>query len=84
MEPLPYIGLCRVCGYGMLEIISNIESEKCSVICDECLAEWDTPENALKNIGGFRKSYEKAEARTATMEEIEEAGWKKYIEAFRG
>ena len=48
-------------------------------MCEECLAEWNNPEYALKNVNGFRKAYTEVEARTATIEEIKEAGWEKYI-----
>lgn len=73
------IGVCKVCQYGMLEIIFNFQKQKCSIMCDECLAEWETPDNALQNVKGFRKSYEKFEARTATLEEVQQAGWENFI-----
>ena len=74
-----YVGTCRVCGYGMLEVTIGLENRKCKIMCDECLAEWETPEKALNRIGGIRKSYEKAVARSATLEEAKEAGWEQYI-----
>ena len=52
-------------------------------MCEECLAEWNNPEDALKNVNGFRKSYTEAEARTATIEEIKEAGWEKWPRSFQ-
>lgn len=45
-------------------------------MCDECLAEWNNPEDALNKVNGFRKSYTEVEARAATIDEIREAGWK--------
>ena len=54
LDPMPYIGICKVCQHGMLEIHFNFEKEVCSIACDECMAEWDTPENALKNVNGYR------------------------------
>jgi hypothetical protein len=75
-----HIGKCPICGdYGMLEIIYNFKKKNCSIMCDECLAEWKNPEDALKNANGFRKSYIEVEAKTATIEEIKEMGWEKYI-----
>lgn len=75
-----HIGQCPICcDYGMLEIVFNFESKKCSIICEECLLEFDNPENALQKINGIRKSYENAVARIATIEEVIEAGWEKYI-----
>jgi len=80
MENSIYIGNCPICReYGRLEVIIHVKTSDCSVMCEECLAEWNTPEDALKNVNGFRKSYQKAEARTATLEEVESAGWGKYI-----
>jgi len=79
MDTLPYIGICKVCNYGMLEILYNFKIGKCSIMCDECLAEWNSPEEALDNINGFRKSYPKAEARRATLEEVANAKWEKYV-----
>ena len=78
--PIYFIGNCPVCcDYGMLEILFNFKKKKCSITCEECLAQWNNPEDALKGVNGFRKSYPEAEARTATIEEIREAGWEKYI-----
>ena len=79
MDPMPYIGVCKVCDAGMLEIRYNFKKNFCKITCDECLAEWNNPEDALNNVNGFRKSYTEAEARVATIEEIREAGWEKYI-----
>lgn len=75
-----YIGQCKICsGYGELIVIYNTYQSKCSVMCDECLAEWNCPNDALCNINGYRKKYIKREARNATMSEICSVGWEKYI-----
>ena len=79
MDTMPYIGVCKVCNYGMLEIHYNFIKEVYSIMCDECLAEWTNPEDALKKVNGFRKTYTKAEVRVATIEEIKEVGWEKYV-----
>ena len=79
MDPMPYVGTCKVCKYGMLEIHYNFKSNSYLVMCDECLAEWENPENALSNKNGCRKTYTEAEARIAGVEEIIEIGWGKYI-----
>ncbi|HEX9062573.1 MAG TPA: hypothetical protein VF941_20555 [Clostridia bacterium] len=74
------IGECPICrGYGLLEILYNFDENSCSIMCDNCLTEWNKPEDALKNFNGFRKSYQKVEARGATREDIEEVGWEKYV-----
>ena len=79
MDAMPYIGVCKACNYGMLEVQYNLKSKVCSIMCDECLAEWNTPNDALKKVNGFRKSYTEVESRTATMEEIKEIGWEIFI-----
>ena len=78
--PIYFIGNCPICrDYGMLEILFNFKEKKCSIMCEECWAEWNSPEDVFKSVKGFRKSYPEAEARTATIEEIRAAGWEKYI-----
>jgi len=52
---------------------------KTSYRAHECLAEWKCPEDALKNVNGFRKSYKKAETRLATIDEIKNCGWDRYL-----
>jgi len=73
-----YIGGCPVC-CGMLEIIIGVNDQKCSIMCDECSAEWDSPENALNRIGGSRSSSNGVKVRTATFDEIKKANWGKYV-----
>ena len=74
------IGECPICrGRGRLEILYDFKNNMCCIMCDECCAEWNTPEDALNNVNGFRKTYKEAEARNATREEIEEAGWAGYV-----
>ena len=63
MDIIPYIGICKVCNYGMLEINFDIMKNDCSIMCDECFAEWNNPEDALRNVNGFRESYKMTQAR---------------------
>lgn len=63
----------------MLEVVINIKSNTCSVMCDECFAEWEIPEDARNNLNGFRDFDKDVRVRTATMEEIKKQGWEKYI-----
>ena len=73
-----HIGNCPVC-CGNLEIITNIKNGTCSIMCDECSAEWNDPENALKNFGGSRATATGMTARAATLDEIRNVDWEKYI-----
>ena len=74
------IGNCPICReYGKLEVIINEKTHVCSVMCDECLAEWKTPEDAINNVNGLRELNSNNRVRTATMKEIVEQGWEKYI-----
>jgi len=80
MSKNKYIGECPVCnGCGMLEVVIDVDSLDCSIMCDECLAEWKTPDEALKNINGFRSDFTVKKVRIATIEEIRNAKWEKYI-----
>ena len=75
-----YIGKCPICNeYGMLEIVVDIKNKGCSVLCDECSAEWKHPEDAIKNINGKRNFSSSQEVEDATYEDIKKAGWEKYI-----
>ena len=75
-----YIGNCPTCHeYGMLEVVVNIKTHFCSVMCDECCAEWKTPEDAVNNMNGFREFNSTTRVRTATMEEIIGQGWEIFI-----
>ena len=75
-----HAGECPICkSYGRMEIIYNFGSNKCSIICEECLLEFDTLVDYLEVKNGYRKSYEKARARLATLEEIETSEWYPYL-----
>lgn len=75
-----YVGKCPVCrGYGMLEVVVDTNSNDFSVMCEECSAEWKNPEDALRNIKGFRGTFAGQKVRNATLEEIKRIGWQKYI-----
>ena len=73
-----YIGDCLIC-CGMLEVVISINGKNCSIMCDECSAEWENPENALNNWRGSRTSANEIEVRTATLDEIKIANWDAYI-----
>ena len=74
-----YVGQCPICcGYGRLEIDKDILKDKLVVICEECLTEWETPQQALKNIKGQRGSV-KGKVRNATFDEIKTQGWDRFV-----
>lgn len=79
MEKIYYAGRCPICcKYGRLEIDKDITNDEYMVICEECLAEWKTPQDALRNVGGQR-CCTKGEVRSATYDEIKALGWDKFI-----
>ncbi|MDE6434655.1 MAG: hypothetical protein K2L07_10570, partial [Lachnospiraceae bacterium] len=79
MEEIFYVGWCPICRkYGRLEINKDVTNNEYLIRCEECLAEWKTPQDALKNINGQRCSKER-EIRSATLNEIKSLGWDKFI-----
>ena len=80
LEEIYYIGQCPICrGYGRLEIDKDFIDNEYLVMCEECLAEWKTPQDALNNINGRRCSCPEARVRSASLDEIREMGWEKFI-----
>ena len=78
-EQIFYIGNCPVCyEYGRLEIDKDLTTGKYLVYCEECLAEWDSPQDALKNVNG-RRNFEGGPVRSASLDEIVSLGWDKYV-----
>jgi len=78
------VGACTVCGVGLLEILMDMKHWKCLVVCDECFAEYKNPIHALNRIEGTRTSVSsicEIRVRLASLEEIQEAGWEKYIDS---
>ena len=72
-----YIGQCLVCHQGMLEIVKEKSTGKIFVSCDECEAEWENPEDALKNIKGTRGK--NGVVSGVALNEIQSLNWDKYI-----
>ena len=79
MNRIYYVGNCPICcGYGRLEIDKDVTYNEYIVICEECLAEWKNPQDALRNVNGRRCSA-KGAVRGATIEEIKDLGWDQFI-----
>jgi hypothetical protein len=72
-----HIGQCLFCHQGMLEIVKEKTSGKIFVACDECEAEWENPEDALKKVNGTRGKYGAVSG--ITLNEIQALHWDKYI-----
>ncbi|MDO5539037.1 MAG: hypothetical protein Q4F83_03030 [Eubacteriales bacterium] len=74
MEEIFYVGQCPICReYGRLEIDKDVTNNEYLIICEECLVEWKNPQDALKNINGWRR-FGKGEIRSATFNEIKSLG----------
>lgn len=79
MEEIFYVGQCPICReYGRLEIDKDVTNNEYLIICEEYLAEWKNPQDALKNING-RRCFENGEIKGATFNEIKSLGWDKFI-----
>lgn len=72
-----HIGQCLVCHQGVLEIVKEKTTGKIFVACDECEAEWENPEDALKKVNGTRGKYGSVSG--VTLNEIQALNWDKYI-----
>ena len=80
MEKTYYVGRCPICGYyGQFEVCKNVKNNQYLVMCDDCLAEWKNPEDALQNINGHRGSIQEGKVVNATLDEIIKIGWDKFI-----
>ncbi len=81
MNKIFYIGQCPICrGYGRLEVDKDISNNEYLIMCDECFAEWNSPQEALKNINGHRENIKKGLVRSATWQEIMSMGWEIFID----
>lgn len=80
MEKIYYAGQCPICHeYGRLEICKDVGNNQYLVICDECFGEWNNPEDTLNNIIGHRESIKKGEVLSATLDDIKNIGWDRFI-----
>jgi len=71
------IGVCEVCKQGCLEIVKEHGTDTLFIYCNECEAEWKTPEEAIQNKNGSRFKYGKVIE--PTYDEINAINWGKYI-----
>ena len=72
-----YIGVCKICHQGYLQIVKDIETNQLYVYCDDCEAEWSNPEDAILYHNGSREKY--GLISYPNYDEICNIGWEKYI-----
>ena len=75
------VGNCPICRQGELEIVQEIHSGKLIICCDECDAEWISPDDALASLKGSRNKFGKTQ--NATLQEIINLGWDKYLKSYK-
>lgn len=81
MEEVYYAGKCPIC-CGLMELIYEFSSGRCSVMCDECSVEFSSPDDLLNAENGHRTFYRELKepiVRSASLEEIKASGWYPYI-----
>lgn len=68
---------CPVCKQGCIEFVKEEKTGLLFLLCDECEAEWTTPEDIGVQGKGSRCKFGKVIE--PTEEEILSKGWGKYI-----
>lgn len=63
----------EICKQGLLEIVKDKLTKKIFICCDECEAEWNNPEDALKGINGTRNKH--GEIEYPNIEDILREKW---------
>ena len=71
------VGWCRFCNQGWLEILKEIATGRLSIVCSECDAEYDTPEDMIS--GRYSSPYKGGRRADPDIEEIKAIGWDSYI-----
>jgi uncharacterized Zn ribbon protein len=71
------VAWCPICSQGWVEIVKDVGTDDLYVLCDECLNEWNHPENI--EVSTARTEINDNRVNTPTDEEIRSANWEKYI-----
>ena len=71
------ISSCPICRQGMVEIVKECSTGILFLLCDECEAEWDSPEDIGVYGKGSRQKYGRVTAPTEC--EISDRDWTEYI-----
>ncbi|WP_102410377.1 hypothetical protein [Beduinella massiliensis] len=69
------LGACKLCKQGVLELLKEKETGKIFIICDECMAEWTDPIDALEMKNYSRFKLEIGPVEDPTQEEIDKLNW---------
>lgn len=72
------VSCCPICNQGIVAIVKEEKSELLYLCCDECMAEWTTPEDVGVYGKGSRLKFGKSIE--PTIEDIRASGWDKYIQ----
>ena len=84
MKKVYYAGRCPICGnYGDMEVVYCITDGRCTVVCEECMIEFDTPDDYARARNGYRHSREKAQSRAATIDEIAATEWYIFVKSYK-
>ena len=68
---------CPLCLQGLVTIVKEIKTNHIFLYCDECLMEWNSPQDVLQGRFGFRFKY--GRVTEPTLEEIKAKGWDIYL-----
>ncbi len=68
---------CPVCEQGRVLFVRNNVSQSLALVCEECESAWSTPDDASDPAKCL--SYMLTDARIATLDEIQCAGWDRNI-----
>lgn len=72
-------GTCHICGQGQLLAVKNPETQQLLVMCDDCGAQWRSPEEAQSYKNAIRIRDEVRCVEMATFEGVKAVGWIRYI-----
>lgn len=79
MEKIYHIDECPVCrGYGRMEVLFDVNKNKCFVMCEECDLEFASVKDYLKMHGRrvyFQPNQKLPVIRPATLDEIINTEW---------
>lgn len=73
------ISSCPICRQGYVEIVKEQSTGTLFLCCDECEAEWSTPNDIGVYGKGSRQKY--GRVTVPMFDEIKERGWDIYIKA---
>lgn len=72
------VAWCPICNQGWIEIVKEEKSGLLYLCCDECEAEWTTPEEI--GVWGKGSRCRFGQVITPTQEEVLAKGWGRYVQ----